>query len=123
MSNNYYNQEQLCFSELDNGNIEVRLSTILLVQFIPVFFDLLVIGTKVAENMSAGTVESSKSAMDLQIPFDGEIVSVNKALAEQPDLASSKNNGENWIYVIKPNSANWRDALMSEEEFKAFMQP
>lgn len=43
------------------------------------------------------TVESVKAASDCYLAVEGEIVEINEALADQPDLVNSDPYGEGWF--------------------------
>ena len=49
-----------------------------------------------------GTVEAVKTVSDLFMPIEGEVVAVNPALNNQPDLVNNDPYGEGWMIKIKP---------------------
>jgi glycine cleavage system H protein len=68
--------------------------------------DLIVIdlpkpGTKVAAGKSFGEVESVKSVSDLYAPVSGEVVEVNAAVAENPQLLADDPYEKGWLIKIK----------------------
>lgn len=62
-------------------------------------------------------VESVKTASDIQSPLSGEIVSVNDALAETPELINSSPYDKGWIYRIRVNNSSELDELLSASEY------
>ena len=74
-----------------------------------------------AIDVSAGdevsVVESVKTASDIQSPLSGEVVSVNDALAETPELINSSPYDKGWIYKIRINNSSELDDLLSASEY------
>ncbi|MCY4561581.1 MAG: glycine cleavage system protein GcvH [Flavobacteriaceae bacterium] len=48
-----------------------------------------------------GVVEAVKTVADLFMPVDGEIIEVNSALSESPELVNSDPYGQGWIIRVK----------------------
>lgn len=48
-----------------------------------------------------GVVEAVKTVADLFMPLDGEVVEINSALEESPQLINSDPYGDGWIIRIK----------------------
>ena len=66
-----------------------------------VFVELPAVGTKVARAQAFGVIESVKTASDLYSPAAGEIVAVNDALAERPELVNDDPYGEGWLMRVR----------------------
>jgi glycine cleavage system H protein len=65
-----------------------------------------------------GVVESVKAASDLYMPMSGEIVEINEALADEPEVINSDPYGAGWMIKFKPsNPAEW-DSLLSGEDYE-----
>jgi glycine cleavage system H protein len=64
-----------------------------------------------------GTLESTKAVGELFMPVNGEILSVNEALAESPELVNTDPYGEGWIVEVKPTRSEEFDALMTKDEY------
>ena len=61
-------------------------------------------------------VESVKAASDVYSPVGGEIVAVNEALDDAPDLISQDPYGEGWLFELTPDDpADWADLLDAEQ--------
>ncbi|EPM50382.1 glycine cleavage system protein GcvH [Pseudomonas syringae pv. theae] len=69
-----------------------------------VFVELPEIGTVFAAGDAAGVVESVKAASDIYSPVAGEVVEVNEALGDSPELLNSEPYSA-WIFKLKPASA------------------
>lgn len=77
-----------------------------------VYVEVPSVGDVLAVDAGAGVVESVKSASDVYAPIAGEIVAVNEALADTPDLVNSDPYGEGWFFKIRPANAADLDSLM-----------
>jgi len=67
---------------------------------------------------SFSVVESVKSANDLYIPVSGEVVEVNEALEDDPELVNNDAFGDGWICKIKPSDLSEFDALLSADDYE-----
>ena len=67
---------------------------------------------------SFSVVESVKSANDLYIPVSGEVVEVNEALDDDPDLVNSDAFGKGWICKIKASNASEIDEMLSADDYE-----
>jgi len=45
--------------------------------------------------------ESVKAASDIYAPISGEVVAINDALSDSPELVNSSPYGEGWMFKIK----------------------
>ncbi len=72
-----------------------------------VYVDMPEVGDEVTQGEDFGAVESVKAASDLISPVSGEVVEINEALEDEPELVN-KDAFENWIsryaYRIPPSS-------------------
>jgi glycine cleavage system H protein len=71
-----------------------------------------------AKGDSFSVVESVKSANDLYIPVSGEVVEVNEALEDDPDLVNSDAFGKGWICKIKASDASELDEMLSADDYE-----
>ena len=67
-----------------------------------VFVQLPEVGQVVAAGDAVGEIESTKSVSDLFAPVGGEVVAVNDALTDTPELLNSAPYGEGWIFELRP---------------------
>ncbi len=68
-----------------------------------------------------GTLESVKAVSELYIPIGGEIVAINEALEDAPELINQDPYGA-WIVKIKPDDEGAVDTLLSNEEYKNLLE-
>jgi len=60
-------------------------------------------GMELKQMDSFGTVESVKAVSEIFSPVSGEVVQVNQALEESPELVNKDPYGEGWIIKIRLN--------------------
>jgi glycine cleavage system H protein len=70
-----------------------------------VFVELPALGRKVEKSQAFGVIESVKTASDLYSPAAGEVVAVNDALADRPELVNDDPYGEGWMVRIRLDDA------------------
>ena len=69
-------------------------------------------GTSLQQFQTFGVVESVKAVSDLFSPVSGEVVEVNEALRDAPELLNSDPFGEGWILKVELADAAELDVLM-----------
>jgi glycine cleavage system H protein len=52
-----------------------------------------------------GTLESVKAASDIYSPLEGEVVEVNAALDDSPELINQDPYGDGWIFRVRTDAA------------------
>lgn len=65
-----------------------------------------------------GTVEAVKTVSDLFMPLKGEIVEVNEALEDDPQLVNEDPYGEGWMIKVKLEDASAVESLLTDEGYK-----
>lgn len=66
-----------------------------------VFVELPAVGTSLEPAQSFGVIESVKTASDLYSPAAGEVVTVNAALADKPELVNDDPYGDGWMIRLR----------------------
>lgn len=69
------------------------------------YVDVPAVGTEVETEQEFGAVESVKAASDLYAPVSGEVVAVNEALVDTPELVNQSPYENGWIMRVKVSSA------------------
>ncbi|MYW89785.1 glycine cleavage system protein GcvH [Amycolatopsis rubida] len=87
-----------------------------------VFVDLPEVGKQVGAGDAFGEVESTKSVSELFAPVDGEIVAVNSAVADSPELVNSDPYGEGWLVEIRLDDPAGLEALLEAEAYQALIK-
>ncbi len=84
-----------------------------------VYLDLPQEGDSLEANAVFGEVESTKSVSDLFAPLAGEVVAVNSALEDSPELVNSDPYGEGWILELRPEDPAAIEGLLTAEAYQA----
>jgi glycine cleavage system H protein len=82
-----------------------------------VFVELPAVGDEVAAGESFGVVESIKAVSDLYAPVSGEVVAVNEALFDRPELVNEDPYGEGWMLEVAPAADGDADGLLDADEY------
>jgi glycine cleavage system H protein len=77
-----------------------------------VFVELPEVGTSLKQFRTFGVVESVKAVSDLYSPVSGEVVEMNEALRDAPELLNSAPFGEGWILKVELADPSELEALM-----------
>jgi len=87
-----------------------------------VFVDLPEVGATVTAGDDCAVAESVKAASDIYAPVGGEIVAVNDALSDSPELVNSEPYGEGWIFKIKASDEAEVAALLDATAYEALLE-
>ena len=77
-----------------------------------VFVELPAVGDTIARGEVFGTLESVKAVSELYLPLSGEVVAVNTALTDAPELIN-QDPYEAWIIEVRPTDAGEYDQLLT----------
>ncbi len=84
------------------------------------FVSLPASGQAVQAGQELATVETIKVDLEVQAPFDGEIVAANAALEDAPELINQDPYGRGWLVEVRPTQ--WPVAgLLDAERYLAAM--
>jgi len=86
-----------------------------------VFIEIETEGETLAIGDTFGTIEAVKTVSDLYMPVDGEVVKVNPALEDTPELVNSEPFEGGWMIRIKMDNPSQLDGLMSADEYSALI--
>jgi glycine cleavage system H protein len=67
-----------------------------------VYLELPEIESNFEIGQECGVAESVKAAADIYCPISGEIVEINEALLENPQLINQDPYGKGWLFRIRP---------------------
>lgn len=87
-----------------------------------VYVELPEVGSKVSTGDETGVVESVKAASDIYAPVSGEIVEVNSALEDEPELVNRDPYGDGWLFKLKINDKAELDELLSADDYAAQLE-
>jgi glycine cleavage system H protein len=86
-----------------------------------VFFEAPEVGSDVSKDSPYTEVESVKAVSDVYAPLSGEIVAVNEAVADRPELINEDPYGEGWLVRIKLSDAAEADQLLDAAAYRELL--
>ncbi len=114
----YTNEHE--WAELDGDIATVGLSAYAVNELGDItFVELPEIGQSAKQGESIAFIESVKAASDIYAPLSGEIVEVNEALEDAPELLN-EDAQNNWIMKIKVSDVSELDTLLDEAAYATF---
>jgi glycine cleavage system H protein len=82
-----------------------------------VFVELPEVGIDYVAGDECCVVESVKAASDVYMPVSGEVVAVNEALSDEPEIINSSPYDNGWLFKVKP-SANELAEMMDADAYQ-----
>ncbi|MBM4325812.1 MAG: glycine cleavage system protein GcvH [Deltaproteobacteria bacterium] len=82
------------------------------------FVELPNVGDSFEKGQQFGAVESTKAVSDLFMPIGGEILEVNQAIRETPELVNQAPYGGGWMILVKPTRVDEFDELMTKDAYR-----
>lgn len=76
-----------------------------------VFIELPEVGSELATDDECCVVESVKAASDVYMPVSGEIVEINEALVDEPEIVNSSPYDNGWLFKVQPSADELEDLL------------
>ncbi len=86
------------------------------------FADLPEEGSQVEKDDVFGTLESSKTVAEVHSPISGEIISVNKALEEEPSLINDDPYGKGWLMVLEYDDPTELEDMINAADYEDFLE-
>jgi glycine cleavage system H protein len=83
-----------------------------------VYVELPEVGEQVSKGSQVGVVESVKAAGDIYAPVSGEVVAVNDALEDAPEIVNQDPFGKGWLVRIQPSDPDEWESLLDVEAYK-----
>jgi glycine cleavage system H protein len=80
------------------------------------------VGSRVVLGEEAGTVESVKAASDIYSLVSGEVIAVNDALEESPEIVNSSPYDEGWFFRVKPDDLSELEEAMDASEYREMLE-
>lgn len=87
-----------------------------------VYMELPKTGDMFEKGAMFGVVESVKAASDMYMPLAGEVVDVNEAVPDNPDMLKEDPYEEGWLIRVKAANPKEFDALMDAEAYRKFLE-
>ena len=79
------------------------------------------VGATVTKDAPYGELESVKAVSDIFAPASGEVVAVNPAMQERPEVVNDDPYGEGWLIRVRLSDPAELGALMDERSYREYL--
>jgi glycine cleavage system H protein len=86
-----------------------------------VFIEIETVGETLDIEEVFGTIEAVKTVSDMFMPVGGEVLEINPALEESPDLVNKDPYGKGWMIKVKVSDPGELKKLMSAKEYSGLI--
>lgn len=86
-----------------------------------VFLELPEPGSDIGQGDAVGTIETVKSVEDLYAPLSGEVIEINEAVLDAPELVNGSPMEDGWLFRLRVTDASELDALLSAADYDALI--
>ncbi len=83
-----------------------------------VYFEFPEIGDEITAGETFGSVEAVKAVEDMFAPVSGEVIEINEALEDKPELANQSPFEEGWIIKIKLSDKSELEKLLDAKSYE-----
>jgi glycine cleavage system H protein len=83
-----------------------------------VFVELPETGSEFSAGDSVGTIESVKAVADLYLPVSGEIIEINEAVVDSPELVGSAPMDDGWLVKVRLVEPSELDRLLDASAYE-----
>jgi glycine cleavage system H protein len=87
-----------------------------------VFVELPEVGQVFNAQDELGTIESVKAVAEVYSPVAGEVVEINDAVVDDPEMLNDDPFGEGWLVKIRFSSADDLKALMNADAYEEYVK-
>ena len=84
-----------------------------------VFVELPEVGSELSAEDAACVVESVKAASDVYSPISGEVIEVNDALVDAPEIINDSPFDDGWLFRMNPSAAVEMEELLDADAYQA----
>ena len=86
-----------------------------------VFVDINTEGETLGQGEVFGSVEAVKTVSDLNMPIEGEVLEINEAINDQPELVNNDPYGQGWMIKISVANADDLNNLLDAAGYQALI--
>jgi glycine cleavage system H protein len=86
-----------------------------------VFVEIETVGETLKKEEVFGTIEAVKTVSDMFMPVEGEILEMNQAIEDTPDVVNKDPYGKGWMVRIKITNPSEIDELLTPEKYKVLI--
>jgi glycine cleavage system H protein len=83
-----------------------------------VFIEIETVGETMKKEEVFGTIEAVKTVSDMFMPVGGEILEMNPAIEETPDVVNKDPYGNGWMIKIRMTDPSEAGHLLSPEKYR-----
>jgi len=83
-----------------------------------VFVELALVGRKVRQGESVGTIEAVKTVAELYSPVSGEVIAVNEKMKSSPEIVNKDPYGEGWMVQLRIADLKELGTLLTADAYK-----
>ena len=87
-----------------------------------VYVELPEVGATLQAGAGLAVVESVKAASDIYAPVSGEVVEVNAALLDQPEIINEDAYGAGWVVLLKVSDRAELDELLDADAYAELIE-
>lgn len=87
-----------------------------------VFVELPEVGQVFDAHDEIGTIESVKAVAEVYTPVAGEVVEINDAVVDSPELINDDPHGDGWLVKIRFSSSADLKPLMNAEGYEKYVE-
>jgi glycine cleavage system H protein len=69
-----------------------------------------------------GTIEAVKTVSDMFMPIGGEVMEINPALEDNPEIVNQDPYGEGWMIKVLANDLAELDNLLDADQYKEIVE-
>lgn len=84
-----------------------------------VFVELPEVGNTYSAGEEVAVVESVKAASDIYAPVAGEVIAVNEALQDSPEIINESPYDDGWFFKLQPSEVGELENLLDAEAYDA----
>jgi glycine cleavage system H protein len=123
-----YPEEYLYTEEHEWVRVDDDLCTLGITQFAQselgevVFVELPEVGQVFDAHDEIGTIESVKAVAEVYTPVAGEVVEINDAIVESPELINDDPHGDGWLIKVRFSSSADLKPLMNAEAYEKYVE-
>ncbi|MGD0582334.1 MAG: glycine cleavage system protein GcvH [Bacteroidales bacterium] len=83
-----------------------------------VFIEIETVGETMKKEEVFGTIEAVKTVSDMFMPVGGEILEMNQAIEETPDVVNKDPYGKGWMIKIRISDPSETSQLLTPEKYR-----
>src|SRR6056297_1400059 len=87
-----------------------------------VFVELPEEGASIGQGDACAVIESVKAASDIYTPVSGEVVAVNPAILDAPEIINNDPYGDGWLFSVRLDDAAELEDLMDADAYAEHLE-